>query len=309
LKPGIYSPEKLRPSLYRPFSSQWVYFDKMFCHRTAQMPSIFPTASTRNRVIAVTGVGAQTSGFSCLIADCVPNLHFIHSGQCFPRWTFDEDGSNRQDNIPNEAVSRFRTHYADDTITGDDIFDYVYGILHAPDYRTKFANDLTKELPRIPLAPDFRAFATAGKQLADLHLNYETGDEYRLNMLVDGAIALGDLLLDEGDYHVKKMSWASKGDKTAIRYNNRITLSGFPEDALRYVVSGKSALDWVIDRYCFKTDKPSGITNDANDWIIEQIAKGEGPDALIRLIQRVTYLSVETMKIVDDLPPSLEATP
>lgn len=168
-------------------------------------------------------------------------------------------------------------------------------------------------MPRIPLAPgsvdSFWAFAAAGKQLADLHLNYETGDEYRLNMLVDGAIALGDILLDEGDYHVKKMAWASKGDKTAIRYNNRITLSGIPADALRYVVSGKPALDWVIDRYCIKTDKASGITNDANDWITEQTAdptSDNGPDALIHLIQRVTYLSVETMKIVDNLPPSLE---
>ena len=304
-KIGHYDKTKIVESLYRPFTKEALYFDRMMNNSVYRMPSIFPTASAQNRVIAVTGVGAG-AGFSCLIADCVPCLDFIEKSQCFPRWTFDPDGSNRQDNIPNEAVSRFRTHYADDTITGDDIFDYVYGILHAPDYRTRFANDLTKELPRIPLAPDFWAFASAGKQLADLHLNYETGDEYRLNMLVDGAIALGDILLDEGDYHVKKMSWASKGDKTAIRYNNRITLSGIPADALRYVVSGKPALDWVIDRYCIKTDKASGITNDANDWIVEQIARGNGPDALIHLIQRVTYLSVETMKIVDNLPPSLE---
>ena len=174
------------------------------------------------------------------------------------------------------------------------------------DHRKRFANDLTKELPRIPLAPDFWAFATAGKRLAELHLNYETGDEYGLNMLVDGDVSLGDILLDDGDYCVKQMRWVSKTDKTAIRYNTRITLSNIPADALRYVVSGKSTLDWVIDRYCIKTDKASGIINDANDWIIKQTAGGDDPDALIRLIKRVTHLSVETMKIVDNLPPGLK---
>ncbi|ADE38247.1 DEAD/DEAH box helicase [Candidatus Puniceispirillum marinum] len=309
LKSLIFSQQHITSSQYRPFTREYLYFDRRLNDMVYRMPSIFPKPDNENRVIAVTGVGSR-SGFSCLIADCVPNLHYLDSGQCFPRWTFDEDGRNRQDNIPNEAVRRFRAHYADESITGDDIFDYVYGILHAPDYRTTFANDLTKALPRIPMAPDFRAFAKAGKQLGALHLNYETGDEYGLNILVDGDIALGDILLDDADYHVQKMRWASKTDKTAIRYNNRITLAGIPADALRYVVSGKPALDWVIDRYCIKTDKASGITNDANDWITEQIANGgnEGgaPDALIRLIQRVTHLSVETMKIVDNLPPSLE---
>ena len=227
-------------------------------------------------------------------------LDFIEKSQCFPRWIFDEDGDNRQDNIPAEALYRFQDHYDDRSITADRLFDYVYGVLHAPDYRAKFANDLVKELPRIPFAADFWAFADAGSQLAGLHLNYMTGPAAEIGILLDGSPVFPDMITDD-EYQVRKMRWLERGDGRFIRYNERLAIGPIPPEAMRYVVSGKSALDWVIDRYCVKTDKASGITNDVNDWIAEQGT----PDALIRLIGRVTYLSVQTMRIVDNLPPAL----
>jgi len=296
---GIFQEDKIISSIYRPFFKAPLYFDRQFNNSVYRMPSIFPTVDTQNRVIAVTGVGSR-SGFSCLMTDYLPCSDFVEKSQCFPRWIFDEDGDNRQDNIPAEAVYRFQDHYDDCSITADRLFDYFYGVLHAPDYRAKFTNDLVKELPRIPFARDFWTFADAGSQLANLHLNYMTGPPAEMGILLDGAAVFPDMI-EEHHYQVTKMRWLDRGDGRFIRYNERLSVGPIPPEALRYVVSGKSALDWVIDRYCVKIDKASGIVNDVNDWIAEQ---GE-PDALIKLIRRITWLSVQTVKIVDHLPPAL----
>ena len=183
----------------------------------------------------------------------------------------------------------------DDTITKDAIFDYVYGILHAPSYREEFANDLSKMIPRIPFAPDFHAFAEAGAFLASLHLNYETCEQYSLQLVSahDG---------DPQPHHLKlgrrAMRFADKETKTTLILNEHVRLSGIPEAAHRYVVNGRTPLEWFIDRYKITTDKDSGIVNDPNGWFAD-------PRDLITAIERIVYVSVESARIVEGLPSQL----
>ncbi|WP_298128594.1 type ISP restriction/modification enzyme, partial [Ferrovum sp.] len=182
----------------------------------------------------------------------------------------------------------------------EDVFYYVYGLLHSPDYRAKYADNLAKELPRIPCVPGgdrFRAFCQAGRDLAGLHLNYETVEPYPLTLTVHGEPTLTD-----ADYRVKKMRYGKNGkdkDLTTIHYNDRITVSGIPLEAYEYIVNGKPALDWVVERQCAKTDKDSGIMSDANDWALETMNNPKYP---LELLQRVITVSLEAMKIVRSLP-------
>ncbi len=292
---GHFDRKNIRQSLYRPFTHEWLYFNRQFSNRVYRMPSLFPEADTDNRAIVITGMGAAKD-FSALISGYVSEVQLLSNAQCFPRYFWQE--GEREDNIPNTTLKEFRTKYKDDSITGDDIFDYVYGILHAPDYQKRFANDLKKELARIPLAKDFTSFRNAGRALAKLHLNFEQAEEYPLNILVNNKPALPDIL--KQDYTVTKMKW-HKEDKTKLIYNNQISLSNIPEQALRYQVSGRPALQWIIDRYQLKLDKASQITNDPNDWIKEQ----NDPQWLIKHIKRITYISVESTKIIEALPKAL----
>ncbi len=304
-KHGIFSTDRIRLAIYRPFCLQHLYFDRQFNARVSQQPRYFPQADTTNRMIVVPGIGASAV-WSPMIVNRVPNLHFLDSGQCFPRYVWSKD-DQRQDNITDTAIREFRTLVKDDSLTGDDIFDYVYGILHAPDYQREFATDLKKSLPRIPMPQDaahFEAFRDAGHKLAELHLNFETGPEYPLNLLIDGAPALPGLP-EEASRQVSKMAWhkqQGKEDRTRIVYNDRITLAGIPQAALDYQVAGRPALQWLIERYQVKTDKASGIENNPNDWITEQ---GD-PEWLIHHIQRIVHLSVESATIIDNLPPPFE---
>ena len=204
-------------------------------------------------------------------------------------------------------MKEFRNFYKDESISGDDIFYYVYGVLHAPDYQNRFTADLKKTLPRIPFAKDFRAFKDAGKRLAQLHLNFENGKEYPLNILVNGKPLLENILLRDDDYKITKMKWGkekNKDDKTRIIYNAEITLSAIPEEALRYKVSGRPALQWLIDYYQVKSNKDSGIVNDPNDWMKEQ----NDSQWLIKHIKRITHISIESTKIIEALPSCLPQT-
>ena len=196
-------------------------------------------------------------------------------------------------------MAQFQAHYGDAAITEDDLFYYTYGVLHSPQYRETFADDLSKVAARIPMAAtaaDFRAFAQAGRDLAELHINYETVEPYALAETcgVDWNAEAPDA------YRVTKMSWAGKGgaDKTTLRYNAAITLSGIPEKAHRYRLGSRSALEWLVDRYQVKTDKASGIVNDPNDWAAEH---GQ-PRYILDLVKRVTTVSVKTVDIVAGLP-------
>lgn len=299
----------LTPSLYRPFTKQWAYFNRTFNEMVYQMPRIFPQVGVENLVICVTGLG-ESAGFSTLISGHVSNFHFVAGSQCFPLYLYDEaaqssdndlfaepidGGLRRRDAITDAGLAHFQSAYPGESFSKEDLFYYVYGILHSPNYRERFSDNLRKELPRIPAvkkADDFWAFCKAGRALADLHLNYETVEPYPLTIEAKGT-------LTDADYRVEKMKLAKKGDKTTVIYNHRITLKGIPEAAWDYVVNGKAALDWVMERQAVRTDKASGIVNDANDWAIETMGNPKYP---LELFQRVVTVSLETQKIVNSLP-------
>ena len=182
-----------------------------------------------------------------------------------------EPSLKRRDAITDAGLAHFLSAYPGEQITKEDLFYYVYGILHSQDYCERFSDNLSKELPRIPTvknAPEFWAFSNAGRALADLHLNYETVVPYPLNIETKGS-------LTDADYRVEKMKFAKKGDKTTVIYNHRITLKGIPETAWDYVINGKAALDWVMERQAVRTDKDSGIINDANDWATETMGNAK----------------------------------
>jgi predicted helicase len=205
----------------------------------------------------------------------------------------------RRDAVTDAGLANFQMAYPNDEINKEDLFYYVYGLLHSPDYRERYADNLSKELPRIPCvktAADFWAFSQAGRQLADLHLYYETVQPYPATVTGD----TGKLI--PAQYRVEKMKYGKQGkdkDLSTVHYNALITVSGIPLEAYEYVVNGKSAIDWVMERQCFKVDKDSGIVNDANDWAVETMGNPRYP---LELLLRVVTVSVETMKIVKALP-------
>ena len=213
------------------------------------------------------------------------------------------------DNITDWCLNEFQTRYGDDSITKDDIWEYLYGVMHAPDWRERYRNDLQRNLPRVPLAADFEAFRAAGRELMDLHINYETCPEYEgADVLVEGFPDQGD---DPEAYRIKKkMRWNRvkgedgkwKDDRTELHINDRCRLVGIPERAQEYTVSGRSPLDWAIDSLRHKHDKSSGITDDPNGWWRWE----DDPFELIRHLRRLVYVSVRSAEIIADLPPSLE---
>ena len=284
---------------------------------TYQLDKLFPTSNHKNLVICVSGIGASKD-FSTIITDCIPDLQLQFNGQCFPLYWYDSSDADvadlfnqgaekpmnryvRKDGVTDWILNSARKQYGY-KVTKEDIFYYVYGLLHSPDYRTTFATDLKKSLPRLPLvekADDFWAFSKAGRELADLHLNYETIEPYR-KCIVSFAP-----LTNKGDkmnYHVEKMRFGKSdsktSDKSVIHYNHSITITGIPTEAYEYVVNGKSAIEWIMERYAITTDKKSGITNDPNDWAREH----NDEKYIFNLLLRVINVSVQTVEIVRRLP-------
>ena len=293
-----FSSEHIRTVQYRPFVKQHCYADPLFVQRPALMGEVFPP-SRENHAICVTGVGS-TKPFSALIVDAMPDLHLIAFGQCFPRYRYRANSKqedllgaanalDRVDNITDATLKTFRVHYRDPKITKNAIFDYIYGVLHAPDFRQRFANDLAKELPRIPFADDFHAFRDAGKALARLHLGYETRRKHPLEVTSQAR--------DNGSrYRLGTRKMRYKDDAKSILAINDVTeLRGIPPEAHRYEVNGRTPLDWLIDRYHIVQDRQSGIVNDPNAWF-------DKPQDLLATIQRVVHVSVETVRIVEWLP-------
>ncbi|WFC40843.1 type ISP restriction/modification enzyme [Pseudoxanthomonas sp. SE1] len=311
--------ERLNVATYRPFTKSWMYFDRRLNEMVLQMPKLFPCAGASNLIITFKERWGGDGHFA-LITDAILEQQTDGGAQCFPLYLYDEaslesdeslfaarsaDGPRRRDAITDAGLAHFTSAYPGEAISKEDLFYYIYGILHSPDYRERYADNLSKELPRIPRvrrAEDFWHFSKAGRALADLHLNYETVDKYPLTLQAKGP-------LTDADYRVEKMKFAKRkdpetgksvNDRTTVIYNTKITLTGIPDAAWDYMVNGKAALDWVMERQAVRVDKASGIVNDANDWAIETMGNPKYP---LELFQRVITVSLETQKIVNALPP------
>ena len=306
---AVHDKENTRKVVYRPFNKLYLYSDYLFLDRPAIINRFFPTSDSKNLAICVSGIGASKE-FSALMVNMTPDLEVVSKSQCFPRYRYTsaqaqrrqatldlaEAEYQRRDNIPVGTVSRFQSHYRNKEIEADSIFYYVYGILHSPEYKNRYSADLKKMLPRIPYAnsiTDFQSFSEAGKQLAELHVGYEDVEPWPLTFREDSTDVDGKDRL-----RVRKMRFggsARQPDKSVIRYNPHITIEGIPLTAYDYVVNGKSAIEWVMERYQVTTHKDSGITNDPNDW-------SDDPRYILNLLQKVVRVSMDTVKIVNSLP-------
>ena len=278
----------IRNSLYRPFTKTNLFLDKILTDRWGQFPSIYPTSEieTVNRVICVNSGSSKT--FHTLMVDLIPDLHLTGDSQCFPFYVYSADGKIRRENITDWALKTFQNYYDDKNITKWDIFYYNYGILHHPDYRSKYQEDLKRNLPRIPFAEDFWAFAKPGKQLAELHVNYESVAKYEGLTLKENP----DMQLN---WNVEKMKLSK--DKTQIEYNNFLTIEDIPAEAFKYRLGSRSALEWIVDQYCVTVNGRSEIRNDPN--------REEEPEYIVDLIARVITVSLETVKIIKGLPRAI----
>lgn len=298
------------PAIYRPFCKQWMYFDKTMNEMVLQIPRLFPTPRHKNMAITIVGPGARQD-FSPLMVNVLPDLHLAPDGaQCFPLYFYekaegkdkelfdapDSEGYVKRDAITDGALKIFQKGYGSD-ISKEDLFFYVYGVLSSSEYRERYQADLTKVLPRIPMAKDFWAFSNAGRELSRLHLDYESIEPYSLDETT------GQLGLDpKSDFRVAKMRFGKKDkaeDRSVIIFNSHLTLTGIPSEAYDYVVNGKPAIEWIMERYQYDTDKPSGIINDPNDW-------SDDPTYIVNLVKRIVRVSIETVRIVKSLPPLAE---
>ncbi len=309
-------------SAYRPFTKQWMYYGRRLNEMVLQMPKIFPNGTAENRVICVTGKGSR-SGFSALMCDTLPDLNLLEAGaQCFPLKLYEETattGDNDDmfqgqvhDGIGDVALAHFQAVYPKVSISKEDLFYYLYGVLHSEDYRTRYRNNLIKQLPRLPVVTDvedFLTFQKAGRELADLHLGYERVDPYAVT--INNKEELPNDLKPENArklYRVEKMKHGKgkdgKPDRSKVEYNDDITLTDIPLEAYEYVVSGKSAIKWVMDQQGVKTHIASGIVNDANRYAIETM---ENPAYPLELLLRIIRVSIETMKVVKELPALRES--
>ncbi|WP_299477051.1 type ISP restriction/modification enzyme [uncultured Roseibium sp.] len=315
-----YRQESVRLGLYRPFDNRWMYFDRYYNNCVYQIHQIFPTPGIENRIIQMSGTGVRGE-FNLLMSNSVPCYDLIEKGQGFPLYLYDEvkpsdglfatsndqiSGFARRDAITDGGLAHFQAAYPGEKISKEDLFYYIYGLLHSPDYRERFRNNLAKQLPRIPAvkrSADFAAFRDAGRALGDLHVNFETVKPFMV------TYREGDhRLIPEAEanpkkfYRVKKMKFGGNGkekDKSTVIYNDHIIMQNIPLEAYDYVVNGKPALEWVMERQLVKPDKASGIINDANDYANETIGDPKYP---LELFQRVITVSLETMKIVENLP-------
>lgn len=301
-----YHKQSVIQTIYRPFCKEHLYFNADMNARTYQQPKFFPTQEYKNMCIAVSGIGSGKD-FSTLIVNQVPCLDMVEKAQCFPLYYYEENKGNigtlfdrgkenyiRRDGITDFILEQCRTRYGHKVVK-EDIFYYVYGLLHSKDYREQFAADLKKMLPRIPLVDvpnDFWAFSKAGRELAELHLNCESVPAY------PDVNVIGE---DSEKYYVEKLSFGKNGkevDKSTIIYNSYIRIENIPLEAYDYVINGKSAIEWVMDRYQVKVDKDSGIKNDPNDWGLEH----NNPRYILNLILSLITVSLETVKIINNLP-------
>lgn len=271
----------IRLAMYRPFNKQWLYFDKNLNEGQYQLPKIFPNKDAQNVVIN-TGVG-NGKDFSALISDFISSYDLISHTQAYPLYYYDDLG-NRYNAISGYALNLFRRHYKDNSITEEEIFYYIYAIFHHKGYLEKYKNSLAKEAPRVALSEDFKELSMLGKELGELHLNYESVEMHtsvKYTTLMNAEV--------EGYYDVEKMT--KKGD--CILYNQNIVITQIPKKAFDYVVNGKSAIDWVIERYQKTMDKESLIENNPNDYA--------GGKYVFELLCRVIKLSLKSVDLIEKI--------
>ena len=313
------APSSVRPAVYRPFFGQQIYIDPVLTDQAHEMLSVFSTPDTRTPAIVVEhGLSAAGRAPGVIAVDVVPDCKIAAGAagrlcHVLPRYTsgvakgdpqtalWPNGRPGRRDNIAAEALDAYRARLGPD-VTADAIFAYVYAVLHAPEYRERYAADLARLLPRIPDPADratFDAFAEAGQQLLDLHIGYEDAAPYELQERPRALVPPED---EDDRYRVTKMRWADK-ERSGLHYNDWITLAGIPPEAHDYVIGPRSALDWLVDRYRVTTDKPTGIVNDPNDWGLEQ----GNPRYILDLVKRVTTVSIKTLAVVNALPDLREA--
>jgi predicted helicase len=302
----IFSTDSVVQGLYRPFFKQNLYFARELNDMVYQIPKLFPTSETKNLVICVSGLGGSKEN-TTIISNVIPDLNCLDSGtQCFhlfyyeerkkqSRGLFDTDEGDseyiRRDGITDSILERAKKQYGKN-VTKEDIFYYVYGFLHSPEYRKMFSSDLKKMLPRLPFVEDVRdfwKFSKAGRELAELHINYETVPAY------EGVTLKGT---ESGFYKVEKMRFPKKDQKDTIIFNSKIIIENIPAKAYEYVVNGKSAIEWIMERYQITTHKESGIKNDPNDWA-EEVGNQR---YILDLLLSIINVSIKTVDIVNSLP-------
>ena len=294
----------------RPFTKSWHYRATRFNHSSYSMKEIFPTEASENLAICVSGNGKR-GGFSVIMSNRITDFQFEDNGQCFPLYFYEksdagdkgkdcakQSGFKRSHAITDEALKYYQNAYSDNHISKEDLFYYIYGILHSPDYRARFSDNLVKELPHIPAVKrfeDFKAFTNAGRALGHLHVNYESVEKYPVKLVTKKK------KLGAADFYVTKMRYGGRGknkDRSVIHYNDKITITGIPLAAYDYIVNNKTAIDWVMERQSIRIDKTSGIINDANDFARETM---HNPAYPLNLLQRVISVSVKTVKIIRNL--------
>jgi len=283
--------EKVRASLYRPFNKRCLFFDRILNEEVYQFPSFLPNAASENenRIIVISDIGYRAQRPSALVTNLIPELHLTAASdghQCFPFYVYDEDGTNKRENVTDWALAAFGDHYKDKKITKWDVFYYCYGVLHHPKYRKDFAGCLKRDLARVPLAPEFWPFARAGRELAELHVGYENVEPLKLKWQETPDTPLS--------WRVEKMKWLDEA-KTTLRVNDTLTLAGIPKEAHEYKLGNRSALDWLVDQYVVKRDREThAVTSDPN--------RADDLEYIVRLIGQVARVSVETVRIVKGLP-------
>lgn len=288
-KKAIFVFDNIKLSSYRPFTKKNLYYCKIFNERHYQTAKILPIPD--NLWLCISGIGAKE--FSVLMTDTLPNYHFIETAQCFPRFYLDKN-SKKQEAISDEALHMWQKHYDDSKISKEHLFYYIYGMLHAEDYRAKYQHNLTKELPRIPFAKDFWLFADTGRELAQLHLSYEEQPQLpAVKFLYRGQeMPLQQIPPESLPVAKRKMKIAK--DKASIVYNDDITVTGIPEQAWQYVVNGYAPMKWVVERYYRKIDTKTDLLDDPNSY-------SEDRRYILRLLVSSITVSVETTRLIAKL--------
>lgn len=302
-----------RVAQYRPFAKQTLWFDTPLLHRPGLATRVWPTAMHRG--LAMTWSTDYRKPSYPLMTAGIPDLNILSASQAFPRHTWESieapaeafdlealaaasddvivEGYRRVDNITDATLAAYRAVHGD-AVTKDDIFYGIYALLHHPTYRETYAADLQKMLPRIPQVKSFVEYARIGRALADLHVDYESVEQYPLGE--ETAIDVPDDPYEL--YRIEKLAWISRKDHSGIRYNSHLTITGIPEEESGYRVGGRSPLEWIIDRYQVKVDKASGIVNDPNAWLREH----ENPRYVVDLIRSLVTVSLETQRLIAELP-------